>query len=666
MSTLSRTPAAWAAVGALLGLALLSPQRALACGGCFSPPGQQSNQLILQNAERVLFHQDPKTGRTVAWVEVRFSGLAEDFGWVLPLPKVPKISVGSSWVFDQLDQRHAPRFRTELDPGDENCRDWYSFCYGADEGGRRQSSSDSSNGGAFGGTGAPSAAEDKDGKVQVLEKAQAGPYDYEILASKDAAALLKWLNDHGYDTPQKALPIIDSHLKKGDVFVAVKLQSTAGVDQIKPIVLEMEDGDPCVPLRLTSIAAAEDMSVVVTLAGPGRGVPKNHMHVVINQAKLNWFQGGSNYGQVLAAAIDEAAGRAFVTEYAGPGDETRLLGNGQRMDSKPFTLATDAASLAQALIQSKLLLVEDSANLLEQHTGLAKLAGQEPLGYFSQLQSCGYAVGQRGQGSWCGKQLQLAGTLPVDGTKVAAALEKEFIAPIHGVSDLLAGSKTVTRLVMRISPDEMDRDPLFAFHPALPALSNEIYATFKRVCSKGWYPADKTRLTLAGGGSWVFDGAIPGDFNGSGEIGNNAADPRLKSAPMASKIEVLDESGAPIAIHASQIELVDQAIAGAIPGKGPALPATLTLQPAAERWQRPQDDGPRTFVEARDDSMCTVIHVQKPWATAAAPSGASAAAVIADGGCSAGAGSAAPGGIAGLLLCCGLLLRVRRRVSVAG
>ncbi len=664
MSTLSRTHMASAAVAALVGFALLSPQQALACGGCFSPPGQQSNQLILQNAERVLFHQDPKTGRTVAWVEVRFSGLAEDFGWVLPLPKVPKISVGSSWVFDQLDQRHAPRFRTELDPGDENCRDWYSFCYGGDQGGRRQSSSDSGASGGFD-AGAPSAAEDdKSGKVQVLEKAQAGPYDYEILASKDAAALLKWLNDHGYDTPQKALPIIESHLKKGDVFVAVKLQSTAGVDQIKPIVLEMEDGDPCVPLRLTSIAAADDMSVVVTLAGPGRAVPKNHLHVVINQAKLNWFQGGSNYGQVLAAAIDEAAGRAFVTEYAGPGDETQLLGAGQRMSSAPFALATDAASLAQALIESKLLLVDDSANLIEQHTGLAKLAGQQPLSYFGQLQSCGYAVGRRGQGSWCDKQLQLAGTLPVNGAALAAALEKEFIAPIHGISDLLAAAKTVTRLVMRISPEEMDRDPLFAFHASLPALSNELYATFKRVCSKGWYPADQTRLTLAGGGSWVFDGSIPGDFNGSGEIGNNASDPRLKAAPMASKIEVLDESGAPVAVHPTQIELVDQAIAGAIPGKGPALPAPLTLKPAVERWQRPQDDGPRTFVEARDDSMCTVIHVTKPWVTTAGAGGVPASAAIANGGCSAGPGAAASGGAAGLLLCCGLLILVRRRIVV--
>jgi MYXO-CTERM domain-containing protein len=637
----------------------------MACGGCFSPPGQQNTQLILQNAERVLFHRDAKTKKTRVWVEVRFTGLAEDFGWVLPLPKKPQVSVGTSWVFDQLDARHAPRFSTTLDQGDENCRSWTSYCYG-DEQSRANAAAPSAGGGFRGDSAAGSASEasDEDGKVQVLEKDQAGPYDYEILASKDSQALLDWLNDHGYDTPQKALPIIESHLAKGDVFVAVKLQNNAGVNEIKPIVLEMDDADACVPLRLTSIAASEDMSVIVTLAGPGRAVPKNHMHVEVNPLKLNWFQNGNNYAQVLSAAIDEAAGRAFATEYAGPGKQTALVAESQRMDVTPISYVTDAAGLAKALVDSRLILSADAVGILEKHTGLAKLAGLDPQSYFGQLQSCGYSSNLQ-PGSWCTKQLAAPSTLPVDGPALAAALDKEYVQPIHTIADAMIASETVTRLVMRISPEEMDRDPIFAFNPDLGDVSNEYTASFKRVCSTGWYPYDQTRITLAGGGSWVIDGTVPGDFNATGEIGNNAIDPRFKDAPMALRVELIDESGPAVQVHESQIELVDSAIAGAIVGGGPSLPKTVALQPVSERWKLPESDGKRSFVEQRDDSMCTRKHVVKPWTvagnTGSGGAGSNAAPADAGGGCTASPhGHGDAGLLAGLLALLAIAFRRRR------
>ncbi len=655
------------AFAALLTTALtLHPTAALACGGCFSPPGQQTTQLVLQNAERVLFHQDPKTHRTTVWVEVRFSGLAEDFGWVLPLPKKPKVSVGSSWVFDQLDQRHAPRFSTQLEANDENCRSWQQFCFGDSA----QDAAKSASGGGF--NAAPNAGSraDSDGAsgeaVQVLEKDQAGPYDYEILASKDAKALLDWLNKNGYATPAAALPIIDSHLAKGDLFVAVKLQNNAGVNEIKPIVLEMDDSDACVPLRLTSIAATEDMSVVVTMAGQGRGVPKNHQHVEVNPLKLNWFQGGNNYGQVLSAAIDEAAGRAFATEYAGPGKDTALVSEGQRMNALPISLATSAAELGAALLKSNLILNQDSVAILEKHTGLAKLAGQEPLSYFSQLTSCGYANQRPGSSSWCAKQLQAPSTLPIDGPKLADALDKEFIAPIHAISDALITSQRVTRLVMRISPEEMDRDPIFAFNQDLPDVSNQYVAQFRRVCSTGWYPYDKTRLSIDGIGSWVIDGTVPNDFNASGEIGNNAVDPRFKQAPMALRVELLDETGPATPIPSAQIELVDQAIAGATVGK-PALPATLVLAPVEQRWPLPANDGSVRHVDKRDDSKCPIQRTSKPWNDP----GTNDAAVMAEagaGGCTASPRPVAGvGGLAGLLtLLATALIVLRRRSTQVG
>ena len=121
------------------------------------------------------------------------------------------------------------------------------------------------------------------------------------------AAMWQWLKDNNFQQPDAAKPIFDSHVQKGDVFVAVKLKNNAGIDEIKPVSLTMDEEEPCVPLRLTSIASTEDLAVQMYIAGAGRAIPKNHLHVVVNPLKFDWFGGGSNYGQVLSQAIDEAA-----------------------------------------------------------------------------------------------------------------------------------------------------------------------------------------------------------------------------------------------------------------------------------------------------------------------------------------------------------------------
>ena len=38
----------------------------------------------------------------------------------------------------------------------------------------------------------------------------------------------------------------------------------------------------------------------------------------INPARINWFQNGSNYEELVKDAADQAGGNAFITEFAGP------------------------------------------------------------------------------------------------------------------------------------------------------------------------------------------------------------------------------------------------------------------------------------------------------------------------------------------------------------
>ena len=49
-----------------------------------------------------------------------------------------------------------------------------------------------------------------------------------------------------------------------------------------------------------------------------RAVPINYVEIAINQAKLDWFNFGRNYDQLLKEAANEAQGNAFAVEYAQP------------------------------------------------------------------------------------------------------------------------------------------------------------------------------------------------------------------------------------------------------------------------------------------------------------------------------------------------------------
>ena len=586
--------------GLLVAPLLAAP--AYACGGCFSPPTPEVTQTVVQNAERVLFLHDPATQISNVWVEVRYSGQAKDFGWVLPVPKLPKVSVGSVAVFDALDQAMAMRYDVQQQPA-ENCRSafdgcvepYYGYQYGP--GAEDAAASDASADGASNGGGGP--------KVQILSQGSTGPYDYVVVQSTDAKALYDWLTGHGYALPDKAKPIIQSHIDQGNVFVAVHLQNGQGVEAIRPIALQMLDSDPCVPLRLTSIAAADELSVVVTIAGAGRAVPKNHLAVEPNPLRMTLGQmtsgAGSvprpiNFDQVVAGAIDEAGGRAFVTESAMDGATVSqfLSNNPFKGLESAFAAVTNLDDFAQILANLPL-----NAELADTLGPLLKfdavLPGVPTLQALADLKSCAlywYMPASPAcalPGVVTPLTHEALAAIAVDGAALAKAVDDDLVKPIGDVMVQLAASQTITRLAMRSSPNEMDRDPIFAFNPDLPGVSPSRPVQTHAVCSTGWWDdspggyyygagnADSVRYTIDGLGSWVFPaGTQP------------PQDARFKSAPLALTVQVLEESGKPIDIAATDVPVVSAAIAGAKPGKS-SLPADLVLQ-KGKSWLPPPSD----------------------------------------------------------------------------
>ncbi|MBM4343629.1 MAG: DUF2330 domain-containing protein [Deltaproteobacteria bacterium] len=584
----------------------LVPATGLACGGCFSPPTNDTQQIVVQNAERVLFWRNEATKTSYVWIEVVYAGLAKDFGWVLPVPKQPKVGVGTQLVFDALDRRMGARAALQS-AAQENCRDPRSGC--------EPKASTAADAGAAAmdvGAGAPwyDAAERGPPKVpgvDVLDSGFTGPYEYAVIKGSDADKLHEWLTKAGYATPDKAKPILQVHATKGDVFVAIKLQNGQGINAIRPVTLEMPDAEPCVPLRLTSIAAQNDMTVTVTVAGTGRAVVKNHFDVVVNPLRLTLLDAQDpqacppeaapgavchrpkNYGQVLAAAIDEAQGHAFATEASLAGSAIGKLSPLQDLNLQPLSEAKTLLAVANFVAQTDLPLTGEIMTALQpavSNAGPIFMQATQAEAWGA-LKACAKYWNLPGAQDSCpsGKlTLSKAKLLSVqaNGDGVSKSLKQGIIDPLFLVGDAVGKATRATRLVLRISPDEMDRDPVFAFAPSLPEVAPVWAVQHNQVCIDGWSNGElRTRLTVSGLGSWLV---------GSTSI----IDPLFAPTPAAMMVLVQEESGPPIPIGSSDLAVVDAAIAGALPGK-PSLPAGLVLKPYTS-WTPPPTIAPVTKV----------------------------------------------------------------------
>src|SRR5207302_4857350 len=77
-----------------------------ACG-CFAPP--DPSVPVVQAGERILFAM--QDGVVTAHIQIQYAGNATDFGWLLPLPAVPTLELGTDELFAQLTTTTQPKYR---------------------------------------------------------------------------------------------------------------------------------------------------------------------------------------------------------------------------------------------------------------------------------------------------------------------------------------------------------------------------------------------------------------------------------------------------------------------------------------------------------------------------------------------------------------------------
>ncbi|MFO0750937.1 MAG: DUF2330 domain-containing protein [Myxococcota bacterium] len=557
-----------------LSLAIVAPRPARACGGFFC--NAQNQVPVLQSGERVLFARHD--GLVTMHIEVGYQGDPTQFGWLLPVPDPPKdalgqplpldraVAISSLALFPRLQAATDPRFVVEATraPDVASCQQSVSYqdSYATALTQDATTAADASSGGS------PS--------VVVLEEAKVGPYDAQLIHADDVDALYAWLAEHGYTQDPAARPVLESYVVKGYEFIGIRLQSGKTTGDLRPLAISLGEEAPCVPLRLTGIAALRDMPIHVWVLGPARAVPKNFIHATLDDMAFSFPDYGS-YADLVAQAVDTASGRAWVTEYAGYArDVDRPKAIGSDVQS-----AVRAAGSAVELVRALGLVISDPDVVAALRSVIAK--PPDLRGYPWECRMCAECpqlfcpdpndVHLTTDGEfygfleyWLGRADELG--IVVDTDALRARLEAEVFAPRQAIVDLFDGAAWLTRFFTTIDPSEMTRDPIFAFNAELPSVSNE-----HRVKTVEHADAACDRwldITYADGRRWRADCPSYGCGYGIGPV------PGVDPLQWA---EVLDESGDAVPFAEAQVGEVDRLMDGAAVG-APTLPSTFAVTPA--------------------------------------------------------------------------------------
>lgn len=402
-----------------------------------------------QTGEAILFNV--ADGFVEAHIRIEYDGGdASQFAWIVPVLAVPEVEVGSFRFLQNALDASVPVYGLQDT----------SVC-AEDSGGSMSTVGFIQNpdGGAVGGSGGP----------EIIAQDTAGAFDYAILQGGTAETIGDWLAENGYAADDEAPEILDTYISEGHVFVAFKLRNGAGVEDIHPVVLRYEGDEPCIPIRLTRIAAKDDMDIRALFLGETRVLPANWRHVRLNRVRLDWVALGANYGELVALAVDEpeAGGRAWVTEYAGTSGivDTQTLQTAA-YDADVFALAPVTQVIE--LLEDQLLATCTETECVWHHELVPSLlhefvpvpAGVDEAEFYACL-DC-YAA-EIDAAAW-------------SGSGFAAAFVERIIAPMDHARGLLETWPYLTRMYTRISPYEMISDPTFVEQTGLPDEPNRLGA----------------------------------------------------------------------------------------------------------------------------------------------------------------------------------------------
>ena len=540
MKRLTRLSLLCALVGTTFTVAALTPAEAEACGGTFCDGGAPLPMPVDQSGENILFVRDGTAME--AHIQIQYMGDPEKFGWVIPLTAEPTvIAPGSDPLFRNLLAASVPTY------GFSRQSDSCQVPNASPDGGQGLT------GGAAADDGGGDESGDEDDGVKILSTQEVGAFKVTMLTGDSAAAIVEWLDENGFEQDDEAIPILEQYLAEGHVFAAVKLTVGVGTDEIHPIMFRFESDEPCVPLRLTRIAAVEDMEIRTFFLGRARTVPRTYRHVEVNSLKIDWPNQAANYKEVVSLAVDEehADGRAFVTEYAGPSDVVSTNGIADdRWNADTFVELAPQAVIAR-LGDQGLWECGESPDTFEYLCQSTHPLVQPLLDEFLPVPSGVDATQFYEDMEAYSEQIDLEAW---DGVAFAAALEEVVFGPGRHGLELLADNGYLTRMYTTISPAEMTEDPMFHENGELDEVAGQRMATQRTLCNGDsiWTLPDGREVYVPAGEPWPdFDLEAPMD----------------DKMPIAEFISEIPASGAPMRLADNQ-EIIDVQLRKYNQGKG--------------------------------------------------------------------------------------------------
>jgi hypothetical protein len=160
--------------------------------GCFVFEWNQAIDINEPTQKAIIVHDQ---GREDLLLQVKYEGPLEDFGWLIPVPSLPKVKKGSMEPFYELSQLTQRKFGGSPTKGVATL-------------------------------GVLSAGRDE---VEVIEIKTVGAYEVAVLSARDSGSLARWLKAHGYSIPDGKREIVEEYIRKGWYFIAAKIHLNKGV-----------------------------------------------------------------------------------------------------------------------------------------------------------------------------------------------------------------------------------------------------------------------------------------------------------------------------------------------------------------------------------------------------------------------------------------------------
>jgi hypothetical protein len=451
-------------LGALaMAASLAVPRTASACGGFFCSQAQPVNQA----AERIIF-ADNGNGTVTAVIQILYEGPSENFSWLLPISSVPEgdqIGVASDLAFTRLQQATNPQFNLNT----------------VVEGTCRSENDDRGDSIIANGAGNPASfprddaeAETPTSPVNVEAAGMVGAFDYTVISvrpgtSDPAVPATEWLTENGYDIPPGGAALVGPYLAEGMYLLALKLTKGSDTGSIRPIKLTYTADSPMIPIKLTAVAANQDMGVMAWVLSSSRAVPFNYNGLELNEARINWFNAASNYGQVVNEAADEAGGQGFVTEFAGPSSLLTQVVWPEDEEASWQSMRTQTYSSFDQLFGTLYNSYQRTSGFWDAVRRSVTLPEDVDFEDFRLCPSC------------------YSGDIQFTPSALLDAVETDVIEPLRSVQVLIDTAPYATRLYSTLSAAEMTVDPVFINNADLPDVNNIHQANRVIECNRSVY-----------------------------------------------------------------------------------------------------------------------------------------------------------------------------------